>query len=171
MGHDAVRASFAGQLDPPAPETDTDALLAVVRPALETSEVRIAEYLIASLDRHGILDQSPADAAAALGVEQLSVLGVLTAIRQAGPPGVGATSIKECLLKTPAYNNLSVWDMPSLDLRIVSGEDDLVHPQSAREFSGMSRAFMRSLCSPNALRIIALKNESARSRWVARSSE
>ena len=45
-------------------------------------------------------------------------------------------SIKECLLKTPAYNGLSVWNMPSLDLRIVSGEDDLLHPQSAREFSG-----------------------------------
>jgi 4'-phosphopantetheinyl transferase superfamily len=45
-------------------------------------------------------------------------------------------TIKECLLKTPAYNHLSVWDMPSLDLRIVSGEDDLVGPQSAREFSG-----------------------------------
>jgi len=45
-------------------------------------------------------------------------------------------SIKECLLKTPAYNGLSVWDMPSLELRIISGEDDLVHPQSAREFSG-----------------------------------
>ena len=45
-------------------------------------------------------------------------------------------SIKECLLKTPAYNNLSLWDMPSLDLRIISGEDGLVHPQSAREFSG-----------------------------------
>jgi hypothetical protein len=45
-------------------------------------------------------------------------------------------SIKECLLKTPAYNKLSVWDMPSLDLRIVSGEDHLVQTQSAREFSG-----------------------------------
>lgn len=45
-------------------------------------------------------------------------------------------SIKECLLKTPAYNGLSIWNMPSLDLRIVSGEDGLAHPQSAREFSG-----------------------------------
>jgi phosphopantetheinyl transferase (holo-ACP synthase) len=45
-------------------------------------------------------------------------------------------SIKECLLKTPAYNDLSVWNMPSLDLRIVSGEDGLLHPQSARELSG-----------------------------------
>jgi hypothetical protein len=43
-------------------------------------------------------------------------------------------SIKECLLKTPAYNHLSVWNMPSLDLRIVCGEDDLVHLPSAREF-------------------------------------
>ncbi|MGD0438081.1 MAG: hypothetical protein ABSB86_16585 [Bryobacteraceae bacterium] len=45
-------------------------------------------------------------------------------------------SIKECLLKTPAYNHLSVWNMPALELRIVSGEADLVQPQSAREFTG-----------------------------------
>jgi hypothetical protein len=45
-------------------------------------------------------------------------------------------SIKECLLKTPAYNGLSVWDMPSLDIRIVSGEDALAHSHCAREFSG-----------------------------------
>jgi phosphopantetheinyl transferase len=42
-------------------------------------------------------------------------------------------SIKECLLKTPAYNDLSIWDMPSLDICIVSGEDGLMRPQSARE--------------------------------------
>jgi hypothetical protein len=45
-------------------------------------------------------------------------------------------SIKECLLKTPAYNNLSLWDMPAIDIRIVGGENNLTGPQSAREFSG-----------------------------------
>ena len=45
-------------------------------------------------------------------------------------------SVKECLLKTPAFNDLSIWDMPALELRIVSGADELAHPQSAREFSG-----------------------------------
>ena len=45
-------------------------------------------------------------------------------------------SMKECLLKTPAYNGFSIWDMPSLDLRIVSGEDALAHLQAALEFSG-----------------------------------
>lgn len=45
-------------------------------------------------------------------------------------------SIKECLLKTPAYNGLSIWNMPSLDLRILSGEGDLACVQSAREFCG-----------------------------------
>jgi hypothetical protein len=44
-------------------------------------------------------------------------------------------SIKECLLKTPAFNNLSIWDMPALEVRIVSGDDDLVGPHSARELS------------------------------------
>ena len=45
-------------------------------------------------------------------------------------------SMKECLLKTPAYNDLSIWNMPSLNLRTVCGEDDLVHPHSGREFPG-----------------------------------
>jgi phosphopantetheinyl transferase (holo-ACP synthase) len=40
-------------------------------------------------------------------------------------------SIKECLLKTPAYNELSVWDMPSIDLRIVAGGDDLARAHAA----------------------------------------
>jgi hypothetical protein len=39
-------------------------------------------------------------------------------------------SIKECLLKTRAYNDLSVWDMPFIDLRIVSGGDDLLRVHS-----------------------------------------
>lgn len=45
-------------------------------------------------------------------------------------------SIKECLLKTPAYIHLSIWDMPGLDLRIVSGAENLAEAHSAREFSG-----------------------------------
>jgi hypothetical protein len=43
-------------------------------------------------------------------------------------------SIKECLLKTPAYNNLSIWDMPSIDLRIVAGGDDLLRVHAAPAF-------------------------------------
>ena len=45
-------------------------------------------------------------------------------------------SIKECLLKTPQYSDFSVWGMPSIDIRILSGEGDLPRVQSAMESFG-----------------------------------
>ena len=84
--------------DRSAPQTDADALLAMVRMAVRSSDVPIAEYVIASLDHHGRLDADPAEIAAALDTDQASVLRVLAAVRQNGPPGVAATSAAECLL-------------------------------------------------------------------------
>jgi RNA polymerase sigma-54 factor len=81
-----------------APQTDAEALLIMVRTAVRVSEARVAEYVVASLDQHGRLDQDPLDMAAALGVDEAAVLRVLSAVRQLGPPGVGATSPAECLL-------------------------------------------------------------------------
>ena len=86
------------RLDHPAPETDADILLDAVRLAVRQSDVRIAEYVVASLDHHGRLDQSPGDIAKALATDQDAVLRVLAAVRENGPPGVGATTAAECLL-------------------------------------------------------------------------
>jgi phosphopantetheinyl transferase len=41
---------------------------------------------------------------------------------------------KECLLKTPWFADLSIADLPSMNLRITSGEEQLIHPHYAREF-------------------------------------
>jgi hypothetical protein len=41
---------------------------------------------------------------------------------------------KECLLKTPCFRDLSLADLPSINVRITSGEEQLVHPHSARDF-------------------------------------
>jgi 4'-phosphopantetheinyl transferase EntD len=41
---------------------------------------------------------------------------------------------KECLLKTPWFRDLSIADLPSMDVRVTSGEEQLVYPHSAREF-------------------------------------
>jgi RNA polymerase sigma-54 factor len=82
----------------PAPQTDADTLLAMVRMAVRPSDVAIAEYVIASLDDHGRLDAEPAEIAAALDTNESSVLRVLAAVRENGPPGVAATSAAECLL-------------------------------------------------------------------------
>jgi RNA polymerase sigma-54 factor len=84
--------------DRPAPETEGQDLLKLVRMAVRTSDVPIAEYIVASLDHHGLLDQTPREIARVLGTSESSVLRVLSAVRQNGPPGLGATSAAECLL-------------------------------------------------------------------------
>jgi RNA polymerase sigma-54 factor len=85
-------------LDRSAPQTDADALLAMVRMAVRASDVRIAEYVVGSLDHHGRLDQEPSEMATVLGTDESAVRRVLSAVRLNGPPGVGATSVAECLL-------------------------------------------------------------------------
>jgi RNA polymerase sigma-54 factor len=67
---------------------------------METSaaEAPIVEYLIDSLDEHGLLDRSCAQLASELGVAEPVVARVLEVIRRSGPPGVGASSVAECLL-------------------------------------------------------------------------
>jgi RNA polymerase sigma-54 factor len=97
-GRAAGAGPAAGQPDRPAPQTDTDTLLALVRMAVPAQDVRIAEYVVGSLDHHGRLDLGVREIAAALGADEAAVLRVLAAVRQNGPPGVGATSAAECLL-------------------------------------------------------------------------
>ena len=79
-------------------EPDTHALLRAVRLETSAAERPIVEYLIGSLDEHGLLDRPPAQLAAELGVAESVVRRVLEVIRGTGPPGIGATSVSECLL-------------------------------------------------------------------------
>jgi RNA polymerase sigma-54 factor len=84
--------------DRTATEADTHALLRAVRLETTAAEAPIVEYLIDSLDEHGLLDRSCAQLAADLGVAESAMARVLEVIRRSGPPGIGATSIAECLL-------------------------------------------------------------------------
>jgi RNA polymerase sigma-54 factor len=93
-----VAAAPAGGLDRSAAQGDADALLALVRQTVRAGDRPVAEYVIASLDQRGRLDQGPADIAAALGAPEAAVHRVLAAVRQNGPPGIGASSAAECLL-------------------------------------------------------------------------
>ncbi len=102
-GRNAGRASGMGpDGDPmqgtPYRETDAETLLRHVRLVIPNSDFSIAEYLIGSLDVHGFLDQEPDEVASALGVSMARVTQVLCAIRQEGPPGIGASGVRECLL-------------------------------------------------------------------------
>lgn len=58
----------------------------------------IGEFLIGSLDDHGYLTIATAEVAGRLGVTEEQVLQVLQVIQGFDPPGVGARSLKECLL-------------------------------------------------------------------------
>jgi RNA polymerase sigma-54 factor len=84
--------------DRAAAEPDTHALLRAVRLETDTAETPIVEYLVDSLDEHGLLNRSCAQLAAELGVAEAVVARLLEVIRRCGPPGVGATSVSECLL-------------------------------------------------------------------------
>ncbi|HLN64130.1 MAG TPA: RNA polymerase factor sigma-54 [Symbiobacteriaceae bacterium] len=65
---------------------------------LSPGERRIGEFLIDSLDDHGYLTISVADAADKLAVTAEQVEPVLQVIHGFDPPGVGARSLQECLL-------------------------------------------------------------------------
>ena len=84
--------------DRAAAEPDAQALKRAVRMETGAAEAPIVECLIDSLDEHGRLDRSCAEFAGDLRVAESAVASVLDVIRRCGPPGIGATSVSECLL-------------------------------------------------------------------------
>lgn len=65
---------------------------------LEPNLRRVGEFLIDSLDDHGYLTISTVEAAAQFGLPEESIEHVLHLIQGFDPPGVGARSLRECLL-------------------------------------------------------------------------
>jgi RNA polymerase sigma-54 factor len=97
--HRSNPSSVAGDVgDSAAAEPDTHALLRAVLLETTAGEAPIAECVVDSLDEHGRLDRSCMEIAAELGVPEPAVARVLDVVREIGPPGVGATSVSDCLL-------------------------------------------------------------------------
>lgn len=90
--------STADVADDAAAEPDTHALLRAVRLETTVGEAPIAELVVDSLDQHGRLDRSCTELAAELDVPESVVEHVVDVVREIGPPGVGATSVSDCLL-------------------------------------------------------------------------
>lgn len=107
--------------DPAAAQSDADALLALVRMAVPAHDAWIAEYVVGSLDHHGRLDAGPGEMAAALGAGEAAVCRVVAAVRQNGPPGVGATSAAECLLLQLDALDRADGDVRALARRVIAG--------------------------------------------------
>jgi len=87
-----------GGAEPTVAEPDTEVLRRAVRLETAFADAAVVDHVIDSLDEHGLLDRSPARIAAEIGVPEPAVARVLAAVRQCGPPGVGATGVVECLL-------------------------------------------------------------------------
>jgi RNA polymerase sigma-54 factor len=122
--------AFAGAGERAASEPDSHALLRAVRLEIGAADVPVAERLVDSLDRHGLLDRSCAEIAAELGVAERAVARVLDVIRGVGPPGVGATSVAECLL---------------LQLDALGIDDDLTRAVVADHLPALSRGHFPSI--------------------------
>ncbi len=74
-------------------------LLSSLRATIRDEDAEIAEYLVGSLNSHGLLPKDIIeDATAALGVDDIRVERVLDALQAMDPPGIGARSIAESLL-------------------------------------------------------------------------
>jgi len=66
--------------------------------SLHKCDRRLAEYVIGNLDERGFVDLDDDELARAAGVSVGRVRRVLQAVRDAGPPGVGARDLRESLL-------------------------------------------------------------------------
>ena len=82
----------------PDAESDCQALRQAVHAETGTVDAAAVDHLIDSLDQHGLFDRTCAELAAELGATEQHVVSLVGVIRRCGPPGVGATSIAECLL-------------------------------------------------------------------------
>lgn len=75
----------------------TEHLMLELAAVLPDDDLGIAEFLIGELDERGMLAMPLATVAASLRVDEARVGRVLTALQHAGPLGLGARSVAECL--------------------------------------------------------------------------
>jgi RNA polymerase sigma-54 factor len=103
-----------------------DELLADVALAVPQRDRGLAEYVVASLDDRGFLAEDDSELARATGVGISRVRRVVQTVRDVGPPGVGARSLRETLILQ--LERLDDSPMVGLASRIVEGHlEDLAH--------------------------------------------
>ncbi len=84
-------------------ETLAEKLMAELGALLDDEDMRIADYLIGSLDEKGYLSTSVEEAAYDLDVPEDRVKDVLAQLQSQEPIGIGARNLHECLLIQLAY--------------------------------------------------------------------
>ncbi|MBI4769701.1 MAG: hypothetical protein HY784_04630, partial [Chloroflexi bacterium] len=124
-------------LEPRAPERLDEYILRQVGPALNREERPIAAYLLARLDEHGLLPETPAEAAAFKRVPLSVVERVLALIQRADPPGVGAHTPREALLiQLECLADSAPSSMLKLARAIIQ---DYFEPLGKREYAHIAR--------------------------------
>lgn len=81
---------------------------------LNPAEKDVGEFIIGNIDTNGYLECTPAEAAATCGVAEDVAERVLAVIQGFDPPGVGARSLKECLLIQCEQLNLGQTILPEI---------------------------------------------------------
>lgn len=87
-----------GPVVPHRPST-AELLEAEAGPLVPTRDRWLVSYLVAELDDRGLLGRDSGELAAGLGVDPARLVRALDAVRAAGPPGIGAVDIPDCLLR------------------------------------------------------------------------
>jgi RNA polymerase sigma-54 factor len=82
-----------------APRSLPEIVLESLVPAIDVEDLFIAEYLVGSLDERGFLIENIVnEVVRSLGVTPDRARRVLEVLQRSGPAGVGARSVRECLL-------------------------------------------------------------------------
>lgn len=82
----------------PDEPTPSEVLLAELRPLVSAEDIPVLDYLVGSLDDHGLCDAGAEEIAAHLSVPLARVECVRRLLRRHGPAGIGAVDLRECLL-------------------------------------------------------------------------
>lgn len=114
-GYRAPRDQGEEMLEPVSISSESlqDYLLSQLRIACtDPADLAVGEYIIGDLNGDGYLDEGVSAIAQALGVDEDHVLKMLQLVQTFDPPGIGARTIRECLLIQLAQlglENTLVW--------------------------------------------------------------
>src|SRR5262249_53557770 len=75
-----------------------DHLLRQLSTILDSADLPIAEFLVGSLNSHGYVTTTTAEACEVLKVPEERIARVLDVLQSLDPPGIGARNLQECLL-------------------------------------------------------------------------
>ena len=90
--------AFTDDIELRATETLADYVWRQIAPVLAIDDQPMADYLLANLDEHGFLLETPENCAEILNVPVERVLNILSLIQRADPVGIGARDVRESLL-------------------------------------------------------------------------